>query len=1054
MKKFAFTLFVVLLFGLPSLVAQNIRVTGTVRDADGQPLMGATVVVDGNATRGTATALDGTYTLEVPSNSTLNFTFIGMIPVREPVNGRSVIDVRFENDAQVIREVIISVPYGTVSKEAYTGSSSQIKADDIGRRQVSNVTTALAGQVAGLQMIQNSGQPGSTSAVRIRGFGSINASSAPLYVVDGVPYTGDITGINPADIESISVLKDAASNSLYGARGANGVIMITTKRGRAGEAVITFDSKWGINTRAVPEYDIFTTSDADLRNYYATYWQAVRNSSTSLTDAQVGAEAINNLKYQLYTPPAGQDLFVDGKINPAATLGYWNAAADNYLYPDNWSKAAFNNALRQEYNATVSGASEKINYFFSAGYLNDKGYAVNSHFDRISGRLKADYQARKWLKLTANVAYANVTANAPENSGTGSANLFYYTRHQAPIYPLYVRDQNGNIKIDVRGDKIYDYGDLATGGIARPFLAGNPVRAQYLDKRDRIVDLLSLRTGAEITFVKGLKGTFNVGYDLDNTRLRRMGNPYYGQSSGSGGSLSVEAQRNSTLNLQQLLNYTKSFGDHNLDVLLGHEYYAMKSVSLWALGYMLFNPEVLEVDNTLNDNRRKGGSSGGEYFTEGYFGRLSYDYNSRYFLSASYRRDASSRFAPENRWGNFWSAGASWIVSHEKFMQNVLWVDLLKLKASYGTQGNDGLLNSDGTQNYYPYTNWYVQSNVAGVFGVSRSYVGNRNISWEDNQNFNTGIEFSLWGEKLSGSVEYFVRTTRKMLFNRPVPSSIGYTSYPDNIGDMRNAGYEIDLQYTPVRTDKLTWNIYANATHIKNKILLLPPESREAGIPSSQFRYKEGHGIYDFYLREWAGVNEAGAPTWWKYNDDGSREATTVYIDATERFVGKTSVPKLYGGFGTSLYWGNLDVNIAFSYQFGGWGLDQEYARLMNSGHSNYIGNNWHKDILNAWSPTHTNTDIPKVNTGDLYGNNIFTTRFLTRNDFLSLQNVTIGYTLPRKWTEKLQISSLRIYAVADNVWLLTARKGYDPRMSYSGTSSLNYGLIRTVSGGVSFKF
>ncbi len=1062
-----------LLAGLQAVLGQDIRITGAVTSDTGEPLTGVSVMVSGTH-RGVVTDGSGQYAISAPADATLEFSLLGMKSRQVAVEGRNRIDAVLEADAQTIDNVIVTA-FGTSTKEAFTGSASVLDGTDIERRQVSNISKALAGQVAGVQVVSNSGQPGTAGQIRIRGVGSINASSAPLYVVDGVPYDGDLSAINSADIETMTVLKDAASNALYGARGANGVILITTRKGKKGEAVVNLDAKWGVNSRGVPEYDIMKNPGT----YYETFGRSLINSDmanygSSFAEAEAWAnsylvlptdydsQSSSALNYRVYTVPDGEGLLVNGKLNPKAKLGYLDEITGNYYLPDDWSDAAYHNGLRQEYNLSVSGASDRLNYYFSAGYLNDEGYVVNSGLERVSARLKADYQAKSWLKIGGNVSFANNKTQDPDFEQTGSMNMFYATRNMAPIYPLYVRDEKGNIRIDKRGRQIYDYGDGTTSGIERPFLSqANPISAQELDTQTYLSDIFGGRAYAEISFLKDFKFTFNAGFDVDNTRFQYRRNSYYGQMANSGGEVSVEHLRDAALNLQELLTWKKSFGKHNVDVLLGHEYYSLKKTDLWGNKTGLYNPEIPELGNAINSPSTS--SKIDEYFTEGYLGRVQYDYDNKYFFSASYRRDASSRFHPDHRWGNFWSVGASWLVSREDFMQNVSsWLNFLKFKISYGSQGNDGLLDPvTGLPDYYPYQNIYTLSNNANDYALTLSSVGNPNIKWETNYNFNTGIEFGLWNDRLLGSVEFFSRKAEDLLFRRAVAPSLGYANYPDNIGDMRNTGVEIDLTGNIIVNKDFRWSVNVNATHYKNKILSLPPENEKVGgLVSGYFKYTVGGSIYDYYLREWAGVDSGtGKGMWWKYNEDGSREKTDSYQDATQRLCGASALPKLYGGFGTSLTYKGIDLSINFAYSIGGKHYDMAYGLLMHAGTSYDHGYNWHNDILNAWTPENPNTDVPTLNYDDVYANST-STRFLIDASYLSLQNITVGYTLPASVGKALGIGPVRIYAVADNVALISKRKGYDPRMYINGigerdqVGGQNYAPIRTISGGISIKF
>jgi len=660
-RKLVLSLIAILGAGALFVGAQNRQISGTVANPEGQPIVGATVVVDGTSA-GTTTGSNGKFTLTAPADATLTVSFIGYQSQQIPVAGKTWLDIELKEDSQSIDDVIV-VAYGTTKKEAFTGSASVIKTDDIAKRQVSNVTNALSGVTSGVQVTSTNGQPGTDATVRIRGIGSFSASNKPLYVVDGVPYDGQISSINTADIESLTVLKDAAASAIYGARGANGVILITTKRGKSSEAVITVDAKWGSNSRAVPQYDVITDPGQYMElvgQSMSTYAQLLRGftpeQAAQYIEKNVYTNSAGGVGYRVFDYPEGETLIgADGKLNPNATLGYVNG---DYLFlPDNWYDELFDKGnLRQEYNVSISGNSDKINYYASLGYLDDSGIMSNSGFTRYSTRLKADYQAKKWLKFGANVSYSNVENNNPTNqtSSGSSANIFYLTGMIAPIYPLYIRNAEGSVAKDSHGYTMYDFGDTSTGmPYKRTFMSGsNPASMWELDKATYTYDDFSSRYYATVDIYKGLKFTYNLGIDLSAYRYQRLYNPYYGQYSKVGGVIYVANKRELALNQQQLLNYSGTFADkHNIDILVGHETYKWKRSYLQGGREKIFNPNVVELNNAIS--QQSNDSYTDNYFTEGYFAQVNYDFDGKYFISGSYRRDASSRFHKDHRWGDF-----------------------------------------------------------------------------------------------------------------------------------------------------------------------------------------------------------------------------------------------------------------------------------------------------------------------------------------------------------------------------------------------------------------
>jgi len=1045
-------------------VAQNKQVSGRVSGEDGNPIVGATVLVEGSTTSGTSTNIAGEFALRAPVNGNLVVSFIGYESQVVAINGQTNLEVVLKEDTKSIDDVIV-VAFGQAKKEAFTGSAGIVKSDDIAKVQTSNVAQALAGQVSGVQLSNSTGAPGSSPSIRIRGFSSISASQEPLFIVDGAPYEGDLNNINPNDIESMTVLKDAASNALYGARGANGVIMITTKRAKGRDAIVTVDAKWGVNSRATKDYDYIT----DPGQYYETHYHALY--SKFLSDGQTAANAMilaNNqlvsseeggLGYNVFTVPNGQYMIgSNGRMNPAATLGRrvtYNGQ-DYWLTADDWNDEAYENSFRQEYNVSISGSTDRSNFYASFGYLNSKGIVQGSDMYRYTARLKADFQAKKWLKVGANASYANFDWNSLDADGEGdsTANIFAFTSSMAPIYPVYVRDGMGNVMYDQYGIKMYDYGNGMNAGMTRPVFANaNALLDSQLNPNNSNGNAFSGSAFADFTLYEGLKVTLNVGMNLDETRYSSMLNRFYGQFASQGGILSKQHNRSFSYNLQQLINYSKTFAEHHsIDIMAGHEYYNYSTALLNGSRSNIFLDGNDELANALVDGSVT--SYSGEYNNEGYFGRVQYDYDERIFVSGSYRRDASSRFHPDHRWGNFWSAGAAWLINRESWF-NVKWIDMLKLKASIGSQGNDNI-------GAYRYTHNYQIVNSASKPGVIFTAQGNENITWETNTNFNVGAEFDLFKGRLSGSFEYFYRKTTDMLFAFPVAPSMGYSSYYANIGDMRNSGIELNLNAVLLNRKNVQWNFGLNLTHYKNKILKLPEERKTAktiegyeGFASGSYFFTEGESLHTFYIPKYAGVKpDTGESMWYTTNPEtGAIETTTAYQQATY-YTSGNAIADLYGGFNTSIAFFGVDVSASFTYQIGGLAYDSGYAGSMTSPVGTSVGMNMHKDLLNAWTPENPESNIPRLQYNDRYTAAV-SDRFLTDASYLNIQNIQVGYTFPHKWTSKFGVHSLRVYLACDNVFYWSYRDGFDPRYSFTGsTNNATYSPIRTISGGITVQF
>lgn len=1046
--------------------AQNLTVSGNVTDAStGEPVPFASVHLKDTMT-GVSTDADGHYSLSVPSDGVLVFSSIGYKTKEVAVASRTRIDIAMESDRQFIDETIV-VAYGTATKSSFTGSAAVVNAETIENRVTTNVTSALAGTTPGVQVISSSGDPASNgSSIRIRGIGSMSASNTPLYIVDGMPYDGTISDINPNDVESMSVLKDAAASAIYGARGANGVVLITTKRATSGDAQVKFDAKWGSNSRLIPQYDVID----DPALYYETHYRRMYNSQIyagktpaeayAFADANLFDQNNGGLGYQVFTIPAGEKFIgTNFKLNPKATLGYTDG--EYYYTPDDWYDEAFHNSFRQEYNVSVSGSKDRLSYYGSVGYLDDGGIVDNSNYKRYTARINVDYQAKKWMKITSNVSYSHSDSQiaAYSSSYGSSGNIFYITNNIGPIYPLYVRDASGNIMY-ANGYPVYDANQT---NFVRPGVVGNAVRDNAIDRKQNYADVLTGKWGVTITPVKGLNISANVGLMNDNTRYNALYSKFASGAT-SDGQTAVQHSRIFAVNNQYLAEYKTDFGgtDHNFDILVGYEGYKLKSQSLSGQNDHLFSPYIGELNNADGKANQYANSNTTNYMTQGVLSRAQYNYGEKYFVSASYRRDASSRFHKKNRWGNFGSIGGAWLMSAEDWMSGAEWVNMLKIKASYGIQGNDDL------GSYFPYADQYSHSynEETGDYSLTLEYKGNEDLTWESSHSFNVGADFELFGGYLNGTFEWFSRQTSDMLYYKDVPLSSGNPTgqYPLNVGSVRNSGFEVTLDGNIFNTRNVQWSWNVNLSHYKNEILALDSSVSENGIRGGNYIYKVGGSLYDAYMRKYAGVDpQTGEAMWYKkvYDKDGNYtgdETTKVFTDADQYELG-TVMPKLYGGFGTTLRLYGFDLSAQFSFQLGGKYYDGTYQSLMHTQSS--AGSAWHMDALKAWTPENPDSDIPRMD-GDTSVGQTAVDNYLISSDYLSVNNVTLGYTFPRKWTTKIGIEGLRVYVAGDNLAVASARKGVDPRYSMglgsftsgSGLNSGSYSAMRTIAGGITLTF
>ena len=1056
-------------------MAQEINVSGTVIDySNGEPVPYASVHLEGTMT-GTSTDGDGNYSIRLPHGGNLVFSSIGYITVKEAVNASMVLNIVMEPDTEHLEETIV-VAYGTATKSSFTGSASMIGAETIESRVSTDVTAALAGTTPGVQIISSSGDPAAGGGtIRIRGIGSMSASNAPLYIVDGMPYDGSIADINPADVESMSILKDASASAIYGARGANGVVLITTKRASgSSDSKIRFDAKWGSNSRLIPQYDVIT----DPAQYYETHYRMMYNSqvyagkSPSEAYAYADANLFNHnnggLGYQVYTIPDGQKFIgEDFKLNPSAVLGY--SDGEYYYIPDDWYGLTFSDSFRQEYNLSVSGAKDKLNYYGSIGYLNDGGIVSNSDYQRYTARINVDYQAKPWMKVTSSMSYAHSDSQTASYSSSygSSSNIFYVTNMMGPIYPLYVRDASGQIMTE-NGMKVYDSNQT---NFIRPAFVGNAVRDNEVNRKKTYTDFITGKWGVTLTPVQGLSLSANIGLTNDNSRYNALYSRFGSQSS-TDGLAYVSHDRTFAVNNQYLAEYKTDFGDsgHNLNVLAGYEMYKLKEQFLEGQNDHLFNPLVGELGNADGVSSRQTSSYTADYMTQGFLARIQYEYGNKYFASASYRRDGSSRFAPGHRWGNFGSVGAAWLISNEGFMSGAGWISMLKIKASYGVQGNDDLYpGSNYARKFYPYADNYTHSynETTGEYSTDLAYKGNEDLTWESSHSFNAGVDFEFFGSRLNGSAEYFSRKTVDLLYSKDVPLSAGNPTgyYPVNVGSIVNNGFELTLEGILINTSEMQWSLNMNLSHYRNKILSLDPSVSEEGIKGGNYIYKIGGSLYEAYMRKYAGVNpENGKAQWYRKVLDkdgawtGESEITETFADASQYELGSV-LPKLYGGFGTTFKAYGFDLSAQFSFQLGGRYYDGTYQALMHT--SSGIGTAWHKDALDSWSETNKDSDIPRLD-GDTSVGQTAVSNYLISSNYLSVNNITLGYTFPESVTSYLKISGLRIYVAGDNLAVKSARKGVDPRYSMglgsltsgSGLNSGSYSAMRTITGGVTLTF
>ena len=1080
MKRKIELLLAFLLLSISCAFAQKLTVKGTVLDETGQTIIGATVREKGVATNGAQTDIDGHFTLTVNQGATIVVSYVGY--KTQEVKAAAQLTIKMVPDSELLDEVMV-VAFGTAKKAAFTGSAAVIDSKDLKKHTTSNVANSLVGSVAGVQMKGGSGQPGASGDFSVRGVNAIGAGSTPLVIVDGAPYPQSLANIPQSDIKSITVLKDAASAALYGARGAAGVILITTNSGTNNKAVIHFDGRVGVNTRAIQEYDKITDPGEYYESFYAMLYndallQKDPNTGNLKYDAQsanayANTKMLDMLKYNVYQLPDGERLIgLDGKLNPNAKLGrrFDYDGREMYLTPDDWTAEAYRPSMRQEYNMSVSGGNQQSSYYLSVGYLDDKGVIEYSGFKRFSSRLKADYKFRDWGKVIANVGYVNSTTNSNPNmdDSFGAVNLLYFTSSIAPIYPIYVREwKDGQAQIvkDRFGNDLYDFGK-GYSAAQRPFGApGNPLGANRYNKVFSNNDQLNGSVNLEVNFTDYLKFTSNNSMTMDLRRFTNYQNGLYGPAAGTNGRLTKGTEVAYRNNFSQILTYFQDFDQHHVNLMLGHEYYRMHFHNLESEKQGGFSPDILELNTFAKV--KSGNSYRNDYNVEGYFASAQYDYDNRYFLSGSFRRDASSRFHKDHMWGNFWSLGAAWLISEESWMAPAKsWIDLLKLKLSLGQQGNDNIGN-------FAYTDQYRLSPSSDT-NMSPSFrqLGNKDVTWETTTNLNFGVEFNLFKERLSGNVDIYAKKTQDLLFWISIPESAGTRGYFGNIGDVLNSGFELTLNGSIVKTKLVDWSVYGNIAHNVTKILSLPEQkiAKNGGYLDQGIWYEVGGPMYNQMNRKYAGVNEQGEALYYydkslaKFDKDGNIKdmntskpgtelsGTTTNWEKASRYAMGSGVPDLFGGFGTSLRVGPVDASLQFDYQIGGLMYDYGYAHLMSPLQDDQgAGATFHKDWVKSWSPTNKDSNLPRWKFGDKFSAS-GSDRFLTNASYLNFQSFTIGYTLPKFVDE---ISRIRVYVTGENLAFWSKRRGMDPRFSFSGNNAVgDYSPVRNISGGIEISF
>jgi TonB-linked SusC/RagA family outer membrane protein len=1086
--KFNGILTLLLAFVVQISFAQEKTVSGTVSDESGS-LPGVSVIIKGS-TKGTETDFDGKYSIQAKTGDVLVFRYLGYKASERTVGSSNVINVKLAEDANVLDEIVV-VGYGTSTKQAFVGTAAVVKQEQLEVKNFSNVSQALTGEVAGVTVINSSGQPGTVGAIRIRGYGSVNGNRAPLYVVDGVPFSGSINSINPSDIASTTILKDATATAIYGSRGANGVVLITTKGGSASNSYIEVDIKTGVNDQLIPRYDVVT----DPEEYIGYVWEGIKNRGVVTGNPDPVAFANANLftgnyvapGYNMWNVTSGADLIdpTTGTVRPGVTRKYT---------PLRYADVAFDSAIRTETNLRMGGGNQDTRYFASFGYLDDNGYSINTSFKRYTTRLNLTSDVKPWLKLNSNIGYA-YSENIANGQIAGSENVFEFADKMAPIFPVFLRDDNAQLVPDLfYGGFQYDYGSLS-GFRDRPNANGlNPIGSAKYDFNGTDRHEMNGNFSATFKFTDNLSAEIRYGVQYATQKNRDYTNKFYGGGQATSGDITINDFSSLTQNILQIIKYNNSWGNHSFDALVAHESNDFEQNFASASKGLQISPFLYDLDNFQSSLGLPSGSTSG-FTIESYFSQFNYNFDQKYYFSASVRADGSSRFV-NDKWGTFGSVGASWIASNEDFLQDSF-ISYLKLKASYGITGDQAGVG------FFSGYNTFNGGNLGGSISLAPGANGNPDLTWETTNQFQVGAEMSF-GKYLDVNLDYYNKLTDNLIFNRFVGPSQGISSITVNDGELVNSGLEFDITGHLVDSKDFTLDLSVNGEIVNNEIITMPldPATNEPQLltPSGFYARSEGRSIFDFYMREWAGVDPAdGAPMWYQYYDDvnnngvldagepssyssgswvpadpavinntGSiveyqikvpganikKTVTKTYSDASDVYADKSAIADVRGAFRLSGKLGNFNFGTQFTYSLGGYAYDAQYAELM-SDRFGAVGNNYHKDIANRWQNPGDITDVPALTDNAIVNGTSTSTRFITSTDFIALNNVNIGYNIPKQYLDKISVQTVNIWFSADNLFNATARQGFLPSTSESGNSGRRlYAPMTTMTLGVRVKF
>ena len=994
MKKAKLFFSAILALAAVSLSAQNVKVTGTVTDAsNGEPIIGAAVQLKGSASTYTLSDNQGGFSISVPSDGTLAISCMGYLPAEVAVNGRKNISIALRPDAQVLEDVVV-VAYGTQKREAVTGSVSSVKGQTLASAPVTSVDKMLSGKLAGVQISMSTGQPGAASQIRVRGTSSINASNAPLWVVDGIPIvsggtsemtnsSSSLTVINPNDIESITVLKDAAAAAVYGSRAANGVILVTTKSGKEGQAQFDARAKYGVS---------WLQSDSGFR---------MMTSSELLTYQR---DAIRN---------AGMD-----PDDPTST--YYRPLSLLDGEQTNWMDHFTRLGQLQEYEISARGGNNRAKYFSSVSYHKNEGVYYGVDYSKFQARVNADYKLLNNLETGVRVNAAYTDQNDIPMQSLYYANPAWAGLTLLPWYEKY--DENGDFNT----------------GIASNSNQNPRATAAYDDqwsKTYRASGTYSLKWEPVKNLVIESKNNADVAFTQD----RRYWSPKSHPKQGGTGTLQTTKSQFVDLTTSNTINYSNIFGGyHSVRALLGQEAnkYAYEYSYTYAPGV---DPEIPYI-NTADqaDTEAEVGYTKSSLLS--FFGILDYSYDNKYFAQLTAREDGSSLFGENKKWGFFWSASASWNLNREKWLSSYRWLDLLKVRASYGVNGNNGI-------SAYQAYGVYSSSTYNGTVGMLPSQPSNPDLSWEKNGTWNIGVDYGFLG-RIRGNVDVYSRVTTDMLLDKKVPQTTGFSTNFMNAGSMKNDGVEFQIDADIISTSDMLWTVGGNIAYNKTEILdLAGDEKIEA---ASYMHYVVGMSRYTYYLTDYYGVNPTNGEALFVTKDG----TLTNNASAARKIYAGSPEPKFIGGFNTSFTWKGFSASAYFDFRAGNKVfLVNEWSYLNSDG--GQMTMNQMASSNNYWKEPGDTACQPKPVAGQSVSNDAtLSTRWLADGSYLRVKDITISYSLQERALRKLKVKGLRFYVSGLNLYCFNDVNFWDPEQGVTGITAGGYPLTKSFVGGIELSF